>query len=141
MDSQRVTKRKAAGRPSKGKRHGFLVKLSPEKVNHIQLIAQVTDDRPYGEVAEAVTADALQVDHDELVNQLTTFKAFRGERKPLKFQLPIAQAEVIFGLAAATGRTYQDVLEYLLGEGLKQYDVEEMLTYIAEGQGMLDIAV
>ncbi|WP_224279722.1 hypothetical protein [Nocardioides lacusdianchii] len=141
MDTQRAMKRKPAGRPSKGKRHGFLVKLSPEKVGHVQLIAHVTDDRPYGEVAEAVTADALRVSRDELVTKLSTFTPFKGERKPLKFQLPMAQAEVIFDLATTTGRTYQDVLEYLLGEGLKQYDIEEMHAYIAEGQGMLDIAV
>lgn len=141
MDTERVTKRKAAGRPSKGKRHGFLVKLSPEKVGHVQLIAQVTDHRPYGEVAEVVTADALGVGRDQLIGELTNFTPYKGERKPLKFQLPIAQAEMIFDLASATGRTYQDILEYLLGEGLKQYDIEEMQAYVAEGQGMLDIAV
>src|SRR3546814_14527568 len=61
----------------------------------------------------------------------------KGERRGLKFQLPIAQAEKVFDLAQTTARTYQDVLAFLLGDGLEVYDMVEMLDYIAEGQGRL----
>ena len=57
------------------------------------------------------------------------------------FAAPTLAAEKVFDLAQATARTYQDVLEFLLGDGLEVYDMVEMLDYIAEGQGRLDLAV
>lgn len=145
MDLEQKQRRKA-GRPSKGRRHGFLIQLSPEKVTLIQLIAEVTDNRPYGDVAETVTADALRAGRDELISAIENFRPYKGAREPLKFQLPMAQAEIIFELAEATGRTYQHILEYLLGEGVKPYDVDEMRRAIAAEraaaeQEMLPVAI
>jgi hypothetical protein len=118
-----------AGRPHKGERHAFLVKLSPEMVDKIHLLAQI-NERTY--VART---------RDEQLERVTDFVGHKGERRAVKFQLPIAQAEKVFDLAQATARTYQDVLEFLLGDGLEVYDMVEMLDYIAEGQGRLDLAV
>ncbi|MBS42524.1 MAG: hypothetical protein CMH83_05030 [Nocardioides sp.] len=130
-----------AGRPHKGERHAFLVKLSPEMVDKIHLLAQI-NERTYVEVVEVVATDALAArTRDEQLDRVTDFVGHKGERRAVKFQLPIAQAEKVFDLAQATARTYQDVLEFLLGDGLEVYDMVEMLDYIAEGQGRLDLAV
>lgn len=136
-----TTRRRKAGRPHKGERHGFLVKLAPEMVDKIHLLAQI-NERTYVEVIEVVASDAL-VDRPwtELMGAVDSFRSNKGERRPVKFQLPMAQAEKVFELARTTDRTYQDVLEFLLGVGLAAYDLVEMLNYIAEGQGRLDIAV
>jgi hypothetical protein len=50
------TTRKAV-RPHKGERHPFLVKLSPEMVDNIHLLAQI-NERTYVEVVEVVATDA-----------------------------------------------------------------------------------
>lgn len=47
-----------AGRPHKGERHAFLVKLSPEMVDKIHLLAQI-NERTYVEVVEVVATDVL----------------------------------------------------------------------------------
>ncbi|MDP2773310.1 MAG: hypothetical protein Q8O61_07100 [Nocardioides sp.] len=110
-------------------------------VDKIHLLAQI-NERTYVEVVEVVATDALAArTRDELLDRVTDFVGHKGERRGLKFQLPIAQAEKVFDLAQTTARTYQDVLEFLLGDGLEVYDMVEMLDYIAEGQGRLDLAV
>lgn len=136
-----TTRTRKAGRPHKGKRHAFLVKLSPTMVDKIHLLSQI-NERTYVEVVEVVATDALTArPHEELLGLVTGFVGHKGERRAVKFQLPIAQAEKIFDLARTTARTYQDVLEFLLGDGLEAYDMVEMLDYVAQGQGRLDIAV
>lgn len=143
---QKPRKESRAGRPSKGERHGFLIKLSPETIEHIQLIAEVTDNRPQAEVAEAVTSDALGSDFAELVTAVTAFKPYKGRREQIKFHLPMAQARIVFAIKEETGLTYQNILEYLLGEGVKPYDADEMRRAIAaeraaRQQEMLPVAV
>ena len=130
-----------AGRPSKAERHAFLVKPSPTIVEKIHLLAQM-NERTYVEVVEVVATDALAArTRDERLDLITNFVGHKGERRGVKFQLPIAQAEKVFDLAQTTDRTYQDVLEFLLGDGLRVYNMIEMLDYLAEGQGRLDVAV
>ncbi|WP_188785258.1 hypothetical protein [Nocardioides phosphati] len=130
-----------AGRPSKGERHAFNVKLSPEAVEKIHLLAQI-NDRPYVGIVEVLAADALAArTADEAQAELERFIRNKGERKAFNFYLPIAGAEQVFALAQATSRTYQDVLEFLLLDALNDYDAAEMLAYVADGQGTLDIAV
>lgn len=134
-------RRRKAGRPHKGERHAFLVKLSPEMVDKIHLLSQI-NERTYVEVIEVVAGDALAAgQRDAVLERLTYFVGNKGERRAVKFQLPIAQAEQVFDLAVTAGRTYQDVLELLLGDGLEPYDMVEMLDYLAQGQGRLDIAI
>lgn len=136
-----MTTTRKAGRPHKGQRHAFLVKLSPEKVRKIQLLAEVTE-RTYVEVVEVVATDALNAaPREDLVAQLESFRSFKGERRPLTCRLPMAQSELVFDLARSTQRTYQDVLELLLGEGLRPYDMDEMLDAVSGGQGRFPIAV
>jgi hypothetical protein len=136
-----TTRARKAGRPHKGERHAFLVKLSPDMVDKIHLLSQI-NERTYVEVVEVVATDALAArPREELLASLADFVGHKGERRAVKFQLPMAQAEKIFDLAQTNARTYQDVLEFLLGDGLEAYDMVEMLDYIAQGQGRLDIAV
>ena len=130
-----------AGRPHKGERHAFLVKLSPEMVDKIHLLAQI-NERTYVEVVEVVATDALAArTREEQLDRVTDFVGHKGERRAVKFHLPMAQAVKVFDLSQSTARTYQDVLEFLLGDGLEVYDKVEMLDFIAEGQGRLDVAV
>ena len=69
-----------------------------------------------------MATDALAArTRDELLDRVTDFVGHKGERRGLKFQLPIAPAEKVFDLAQTTVRTYQDVLEFLLGDGLEVY--------------------
>ncbi|KRF19246.1 hypothetical protein ASG90_20920 [Nocardioides sp. Soil797] len=146
MDQEQKPRKEGRGRPSKGERHGFLIKLSPETIEHIQLIAEVTDNRPQAEVAEAVTSDALGADFSELIKAVSTFKPYKGQREQIKFHLPMAQAKIVFAIKDETGLTYQNILEYLLGEGVKPYDADEMRRAIAaeraaREQEMLPVAV
>src|SRR3546814_14754530 len=98
-----------AGRPHKGERHAFLVKLSPEMVDKIHLLAQI-NERTYVEVVEVVATDAIAArTRDELLDRVTDFVGQKGERSSPKVQLPSAQAEKVFDLATTTARTYQDV--------------------------------
>lgn len=146
METKVRSTRKASGRgrPSKGQRHAFVVKLAPDKADKINLIVAVTAPRHISEVAQVITSDALKADRTELRAALQSFAPYKGERESVTFQMPIADAQIIFELRAETGRTYQDIVEYLLGVGLEDetvYNTEEMQAFLAGGQGMLDIAV
>ena len=58
----------------------------------------------------------------------------------------MAQGRIVFAIKEETGLTYQNILEYLLGEGVKPYDADEMRRAIAaeraaRQQEMLPVAV
>lgn len=115
--------------------------MSPTLAEKISLLSQI-NERTYVEVIEVLVPDALDAEpQGVLIERVVDFVGHKGERRAVKFMLPLAQAERVFDLALQSGRTYQDVLELLLGQALSEYPMEALLEWVDAGQGRLEIAV